>query len=238
MELKEPVASHARPRRRATFGVVTLGQAPRADVLPDMSEAVGEHIALLEAGALDDATTDEIEALAPDESERALVTRLRDGRGVTVSKARLSPRLAAAVERAAADSDAVIVLCSGEFDEFPVDVPVIYPDRVLRGLVSGLIGSEATLGVISPLRRQAASAPARWGSVAGSVAAVAASPYQDASALSAAADSLRSRRPDLVVLDCMGFARRHRDLVLEAVRCPVLLPCTCVAAVARQALAQ
>lgn len=227
----------ALPETGRTVTVVTLGQAPRSDVVPAMARAFGDRITTAELGALDHASEAEIADLAPTGEERAVVTRTRDGSQVVLSKARLLPRLVDALERAAAMSDAVVVLCSGEFEDFNVSVPVIYPDRVLRGLVGGLLGAGATLGVITPLAAQAVAAQARWSPVASAVATATASPYQHDDEILHAARRLSEARPGLVVLDCMGFATRHRGLVRPAVGCAVLLPSVCVAAVAGEVFA-
>ena len=61
-------------------GIVTIGQAPREDVVPDMAELMGPGAEILEGGALDGLTREEIERLAPEGDHEVLVTRLTDGR--------------------------------------------------------------------------------------------------------------------------------------------------------------
>ena len=43
------------------IGAITIGQSPRIDVIPEMQEILGENVIILEAGALDGLTKEEIE---------------------------------------------------------------------------------------------------------------------------------------------------------------------------------
>jgi protein AroM len=213
------------------LGIVTMGQAPRDDVVPELRATLGDQVMVVEAGALDEATADEIASLAPRPGEPALASRLRDGRGVALAKDRLLPRVADAVRRVAAVSDAVLILCSGHFPRFEVPVPVYYPDRILRGIVDALLDAGSTLGLISPLPSQAEQASVKWQRP---VLAAAASPYGPDALWREAARRLR--QADLIVLDCMGCNRHHRELVAAETGQPVLLPSAAVARVLAEVL--
>jgi len=45
------------------IGLVTIGQSPRTDILPDMLMILGHQYDVVETGALDDYTTEEIKNL-------------------------------------------------------------------------------------------------------------------------------------------------------------------------------
>src|SRR3989442_11153264 len=66
----------------SVVGLVTIGQSPRADVVPEMATLIGPGVDVREAGALDGLTRGEIDRLAPTGSDEILVTRLRDGSAV------------------------------------------------------------------------------------------------------------------------------------------------------------
>jgi protein AroM len=211
--------------------VVTMGQSPRVDVVPEIAAALAGRAEVLEAGALDGATDAEVAALAPRPGEPALASRLRDGRGVALAKPRLLPRVQEAVDRLGPRCDAILILCTGHFPPLGSAVPVYFPDRILQGVVAGLVGPDRPLGLICPLPSQAAAAAAKWERP---VRAAVASPYGADAAFQAAARDLRDA--DLIVLDCMGCNRHHRELVAAASGRPTLLPSAVVARVVGEVL--
>ena len=55
---------------------------PRDDVVPEMVEFLGKGVEIVQAGALDGLTYEEILDFKPDKDDYVLVSRLRDGRSV------------------------------------------------------------------------------------------------------------------------------------------------------------
>ena len=51
-------------------GAVTIGQSPRDDILRDVEDILGKEMELVQAGALDDMTLEEVQALRPDGSPK------------------------------------------------------------------------------------------------------------------------------------------------------------------------
>lgn len=51
------------------IGAVTIGQSPRVDVTPDIMPIFGEQVELIQAGALDGLSREEIERMAPKEDD-------------------------------------------------------------------------------------------------------------------------------------------------------------------------
>ena len=80
-----------------------------------------------------------------------------------------------------------------------------------------------------PAPGQIASARANWSAAAEAVLPLAASPYGPPEALRRAATTLPAWRPDLVVLDCLGFDGPMKQMVAELVGVPVILPRTVLA---------
>src|SRR2546422_953146 len=72
-------------------GMVTIGQAPRVDVVPAMADVLGPDVEIIERGALDGLGGDEIAQLAPESDDEVLVTRLTDGSSVFVGKRGVTP---------------------------------------------------------------------------------------------------------------------------------------------------
>ena len=64
------------------IGALTIGQAPRTDVMEDLDDILRGDVELIQAGALDLLTLEEVETLRPDGTGNTLVSRMRDGTGV------------------------------------------------------------------------------------------------------------------------------------------------------------
>jgi hypothetical protein len=140
------------------IGAVTIGQAPRPDLLAPLRARLPGDVEVVEFGALD--------ALAAEDlPERAgaypLTTRLRDGRPVTLDEAFLAPHVQAAIDAADERGAGVtLLLCAGGF-----------PELRARGLLVRPFDAAATelrdlgarrIGVVVPIAGQAAPAERKW----------------------------------------------------------------------------
>ncbi len=218
----------------ARLGVLTIGQSPRSDVVPTMAEVLA-GVEILEAGALDGRVETAIAALAPQTGEYVLVTRLRDGREVVISRERILPYVQEALDLLVSAVDAVLFLCTGEFPPLRGGGLLIESSRVLHHVVAGLAESRR-LGVLVPLPEQVVAAERRWRLAVERVAAVeAVSPYRDGD-FPGAAGALRRAGAQLIVMDCMGYTLQHKREVVAAAGLPTILAGTAVAVVVRELL--
>jgi len=127
---------------QATLGTLTIGQAPRPDVVPIIDRHVPTAVRRVHRGVLDGLSHAEIAARYGAESgEAALVTRLEDGSVVELSRARMRDgvrRSLAALE--AEGCEVILLLCTGTFDGLGCDKAwLIEPDHIIPGMVAGLI---------------------------------------------------------------------------------------------------
>src|SRR5258705_7069819 len=76
-------------------GLITVGQAPRSDVVPDMAAILGGDVEIVEAGALHGLTREQIAPLAPEGDDEILFTRLADGSSFFLGKSKVIPRIQA-----------------------------------------------------------------------------------------------------------------------------------------------
>jgi protein AroM len=210
---------------RPVIGLVTIGQSPRVDVVPEMAAVIGRGVEVREAGALDGLTRGEIAALAPTGDDEILVTRLADGAPVFVGKPKIVRHVEAriaALERDGAGLTAL--LCTGAFPPLAATRPLIQPQPVLLGTLRGLRWT-GRLGVLTPSARHVPQTEARWRRDGFDPAVFALSPYEeeDADALARAGAALRAAGAGLVVLDCMGFRRKTRNELRALTGAPVLL---------------
>jgi len=212
-----------------TVAAITIGQTPRDDIVAEMEKILGPGVRVVQAGALDQLTRAEIDALAPAPGDDdALITHLRDGATVLVAKRRIVPRLQACLERLARDADAFAILCAGVFPPFTIARPVLLPERCLAAVVDAVFDG-GRLGVLVPIPHQVESSAKRWSRVDPNVVVRVASPYDDASRLVAAAEELRRAGVTLVVLECQGFTRAMKQIVRDVTGAPALLPASVLA---------
>ena len=216
-----------------TIGAVTIGQSPRVDVTPEFQAALGVPAELLQCGALDGLSAEEVEGLAPGPGDYLLVTRMRDGGEVRVAEARIHERMRGCVETlVAAGVDLIVLFCTGEFPELRSRTPILRPDLLLKRLVPGIM-ERGRLGVVLPSADQKESQRKKWASTGLDLELEAASPYTGTETdFRAAARRLASRGADLIVLDCIGFTERMKRVFREESGKPVILPRTLLGRVA------
>lgn len=211
-----------------TIGVITIGQAPRDDVVPEMEKLLGAGVHVVQAGALDGLSGEDIARLTPSSPEDALTSRLIDGTEVIVAKPAILPRLQACLDRLADAADLFVILCAGKFPPFRSSRPVLMPDRMLAAAVAAVFDG-GRLGVIVPIAEQRAGAIARWSAVDPRVAVAVASPYAGTAALVAAAEELRAAVVSLTVMSCLGFTSAMKAVVRDVTSAPALLPASVIA---------
>jgi protein AroM len=207
------------------IGLVTIGQSPRTDVVPEMAAVMGPAIDVRESGALDGLRRASIEKLAPAGGEEILVTRLADGSSVFLGKEKivgLVEERIAALERDGASMTAL--LCTGAFPRLRATRALIQPHPVLLGTLRGL-SWPGRLGVLTPSVRHVAQTEARWRRDGFDPVVAPLSPYEeeDPAADKRAAKAMRDGGAGLVVMDCMGFRRKTRDELSGLTGVPVLL---------------
>lgn len=216
------------------IGLITIGQSPRVDVVPEIKEVLGDvKVEVVECGALDKLSKDEIRALAPGEGEYVLVTRLRDGTEVRVAREKILPLMQRCIDSLEPLVDMVGLLCTGEFPELKSRKLLVEPSDLLLKVVESLRVSR--LGVVIPDPKQVDLTRRKWGHVAPDLKIISVSPYTGTlEDLRKASEGLSDR--DLIVLDCIGFSTEAKRVVAAASGKPVLIPRTLMARVLRELL--
>src|SRR5580692_8218485 len=130
---------------RRTLGIITVGQAPRDDIARLFAEHAPAQTKVMLRGALDGLSDAEVDRLQPESGADTLYTRLRgDGKGggrdVKISKKVVIARSPQTIARLRGDGcDAIVYACTGDFPPMPGDEGVLFPSRVLAGIVAGLL---------------------------------------------------------------------------------------------------
>lgn len=212
------------------IGIVTIGQSPRNDVVPEIRDYLGDHVTVVERGALDGLSLSEVKSYAPDQGMLPLVTRMRDGTEVIVAKEKLLLRLKEAV-KALDDSgaDMILLLCNGDFPAFDTRCLVIEPQRLVDRCLAGLLHARHRLGVLVPVPEQQDWVRARLKAVNPNLTVAVASPYAGKEPLEAACRRFRKDGCDIIVLYCMGFNRQLGAKVRALCNTPVMVSSTIVA---------
>jgi protein AroM len=218
-------------------GLVTIGQSPRADVVPDMAAILGPGVTLRERGALDGLSRTEIAALAPRSGDAILVTRLADGTPAFVAKRHVVSRVQAAIgelERAGVTMTAL--LCTGPFPELHASRLLVLPHPVLLGVLRAMRWP-GRLGIVTPSVEHVPQTESRWRADGFDPVVVPLSPYEEEhpEKLEITAHTLREAGVGLVALDCMGFRRPARNELQRLTGAPVLLANLLVARVVAEA---
>ncbi len=213
--------------------MITLGQSPRTDIMPDLMMILGEGFEVLEAGALDDYTPQEVERLPIREGDEILVTRMRDGREVKVTRDFIIPLIQKRVSELEKEVEVILLLCTGRFPEFKSKALIVTPSEIVRGAVNAAI-RRGRLGIVYPAKEQTARAQREWGSEGLEVYADSASPYGPEEEILSLAERLAERDLDLILLNCMGFGYRAKLLIRERTGRPVIQANALVARVLKE----
>jgi protein AroM len=199
--------------RKHTLGTLTIGQAPRGDVIPIIDAHVPPEVRRIHKGVLDGLPRAEIDTrYGATLGEAALVTRLNDGSVVELSRRRMQVGVQQALlALEEAGCDVILLLCTGTFAGLACRTAwLVEPDHVIPGMVRGLV-ERRQVGVIVPIAGQIATERSKWQELARPPLFAAVSPYSDApEALLAAGAALEKQGAEAIVLDCIGFTERHR----------------------------
>lgn len=227
----------ARPR----IGLITIGQAPRDDIVPDMLAQLGREVEVIQAGAIDGLTLREVQDLAPRGDEPWAVSRMRDGTEVRLAKRELDPRMQQRVdELEALGVDLIVPLCASDWSSLAVNVSFINSGKALTPVVQAMLRPGGTLGIIAPTEAQARLAGERAQGGPVPVVSTYAQPYADdpderLRQCEAAGRLLAG--VDLIYMSCMGHTREMRAVVREVSGRPTITANGIIAGLIAQAIA-
>lgn len=219
---------------KAKIGMITIGQSPRDDVVPNIMRFLGPGIEVLEAGALDGLSIEDIENMTPKNGDYMLVTRMRDGAQVTISKSHILSRMQECIDDLVEKGvDLIVILCTGEFPDFTSEKIVLRLDRLLDGVVRGIL-LHGTLAIVAPSKDQLPQMRKKWKSRDFKVIVESASPYVAQDEITKVARKLAKKNVDLVLLDCIGFNNEMKDRVKQISGKPTILARSILARIVKE----
>ncbi len=186
------------------IGLVTIGQSPRVDIVPDIRSALPATVSIVEGGALDGLSEAEVLAHPPASTESTLCSRLADGTEVQFDKDFAHERLQQVIRTLEDNVDLIGLLCSGTFTELTAKIPLLIPNKLLQGYLTALL-LPGPWGMLVPTADQLEPILAEleeWGVDA---IGIALSPYAESDRLEQAVRELVDRRVSAILLNCFGF---------------------------------
>jgi protein AroM len=219
-----------KPSKHQRIGVVVIGQSPRPSVAAEISAVLSPGINIELCGALDGMSRAEIDAIPPIDGHDTLFTLLPDGDGIIISKKQVERRAGERLAQLKQDGvDVAMLACTGKFPNLAPEGLMILPSALLHRLVEAVL-PRGRLGVLSPLPEQTALIDRKWQRAGVEVVGVTLRPGSDDAAVDRAAQAMAMLRPDLVVMDCMGYTSANKARLRLGYSGPVILA---IAAAAR-----
>jgi protein AroM len=211
------VERHGLRRSKPRIAFVTIGQAPRVDVVPDILGMLDGVVDYEEFGALDGLTPAEIASQTESGLERRLYTRLRDGRHVEADPGFVVGRLTALLQRLdGLGFDLIVLLTTGVFQSFSLRTPLVHGQRAVDAWIDALVVGNCRIGVIYPLAKQAEIDG--HGTLIQNARAVAAT--GEAARLADAAAQLTEA--DLILMHSVGYSEENARSMAAATGKPVV----------------
>lgn len=210
-----------------TIAMLTIGQAPRDDVVPAMRRFLPDEVRIVEHGALDGLSGREIERYTAREGEVGIVTKLRDGSSVLLSHELILPAMQAKLDRAVEQDGAelAVILCGADWSALSSPVLVVNPGQLFPTVVRSLAAGRR-LGIIKPSAGQVEKERARYREWGIEAIVTAASPYEGPARIDlarTAAEHLHDAGCELIWMTCVGMDAPMRDVVREVTGVPVIL---------------
>lgn len=222
----------------ANLAILTIGVVPLREVLPLLTEHIREdqitHISLL--GSM---TREEVmKEYAALPGEEIVMTRLNDLEIAGVSRRKIERDLQAIIEELDNQGYDVILLMSTA----PVGGLVarksilLEPLRIIPPLVASIVDGHQ-VGVMVPTEEFLPAQRNKWQALE-NAPYYALAPLFDASdtQIIAAGRELIDQGADVLMLDCVGYNQKHRDVLQKALDVPVLLSNILVARLASELL--
>lgn len=217
------------------IAVVTMGQAPRPDVLGELRTILGD-LSYTEFGVLDEVSQEQIARMVPRPGEPRFFTRLRDGSHVILEADAIATRIGALVERIdGQDFDLLILAMTGIRNRLATRTPLIHGQFAVEAWVAALTTGNSRIGTIFPLAGQGTLlSELGYGTVLQSSHATIGGSH--ATHLDDAIG--RVAGADLIIMNSVGYTEEMAEQVARESGKPVVTACRIVASAARLRLAE
>lgn len=223
---------------KATLAILTIGVVPVSEVLPLLTEHVSEQ-QITHHSLLGKLSRDEVmEDYAPESGDVLLPTLLSDGGLANVSLRKIERALQSVIEVLDNQGyDVILLMSTANITGLVARKAILLePMRIIPPLVGSIVDSHQ-VGVIVPIPELLDNQSQKWQGLVNAPLLAVANPIWDSEAkLIDAGRDLLDRGADVLMLDCLGFHQRHRDLLQKTLDVPVLLSNVLVARLASELL--
>jgi len=208
-----------------TLGIVVLGQAPRLDFTDEFLSMLPPGADIVQKGALDGLSMDQILALRPKKGENELVTMLNDGTPVSLSTIEIHKIVKCKVQELIDEGIRVVfIVCTDNFHILSNKAVILTPFEIMKKRLK-IESRESTIGIIVPEKEQIQETVDKWKQEGiKNILVDSASPYKDFAEVLSVANRLKKLGSDKILLDCMGFSKIMADNIEQDTGILVLLP--------------
>lgn len=216
------------------IGMLTIGQTPRIDLLPTLVKILGDEHEIIEAGALDGLSLEDVKGIEILPDDYVLVSRMRDGTEVKITKRFVIPRVQEKItELEEKGVRLTVIMCTGAFPQYESKGLVVTPQEILKGVLNGSL-KKGRLGVVYPTEEQMPGAQSNFGSDDVETYADVTSPYEGSEELEALAERLSAQNLDLILLNCFGFSSDLKKYIAKRTGVPTIQSNAVVARVLKE----
>ncbi|EAU4977503.1 AroM family protein [Salmonella enterica] len=222
----------------ASLAILTIGVVPMSEVLPLLTEYIDEqhitHHSLLGKMSREDVMAD----YAVEPGDDPLLTLLNDNQIAHVSRQKVERDLQSVVEVLDNQGYDVIILMSTVAIKSMAarNSILLEPLRIIPPLVASIVDGHQ-VGVIVPVAELLAAQEKKWQVLQMPPVYSLANPVHGSEQqLIDAGQALLDQGADVIMLDCLGFHQRHRDILQQALDVPVLLSNVLIARLASELL--
>lgn len=215
---------------RRKIGLLTIGQSPRDDILAELRPLLHPGLEIIEAGALDDLSEQEISRLSAEKEDLPLVSRLANGRKVILSREKILSRLQEKIYELEKKAEIIALLCTDSFPELFSQKNLIFPYDLMKKEILRILPS--FLMVFVPLKEQVFQAKQKWSlkeiDQKVKITIYSINPYELSPEKIAHVSSCLlprlSSQPDLAIFDCLGYSLSFIQAMANILKCPCLRP--------------
>lgn len=223
---------------RKRIGMITIGQSPRTDIVPEIVDIIGREIDVLEIGVLDALSMDEVRTrFSPEKGDRILCTRMADGTQVVIGKKPVLRAMQACIDSLNRKKlNLILLLCTGKFPVFSSSTLLVEAQKIMDHFMLALCRKGDKIGLLLPLPDQCGQAVNQYKKMGVQLVPEAASPYAARDEVSVAARNLKAADPRVVFMHCMGYTQGMKEAVSRITKKPTVLARSIVARSLRELL--
>ncbi|APY58102.1 AroM family protein [Salmonella enterica] len=222
----------------ASLAILTIGVVPMSEVLPLLTEYIDEqhitHHSLLGKMSREDVMAD----YAVEPGDDPLLTLLNDNQIAHVSRQKVERDLQSVIEVLDNQGyDVIILMSTAAIKSMAARNSILLePLRIIPPLVASIVDGHQ-VGVIVPVAELLAAQEKKWQVLQMPPVYSLANPIHGSEQqLIDAGQALLDQGADVIMLDCLGFHQRYRDILQQALDVPVLLSNVLIARLASELL--